>query len=110
MKPVLSVKLKNLIKKEKPEGNFEFFIRNIVINDEKRGCSGFIRNKDNNSVVYVTTEECCGMTNQFMCRYADHIKDFTGYRNRWGKGVDRLIDEIIKLLEAPVSQTNDIRM
>ena len=53
---LLKVKLKNLVLKASEGKNIEpeFYLENILINGVKKGCSGFIKNKNNGSIVYVT--------------------------------------------------------
>ena len=51
---ILTTKLKNAINKKKP--GMEFSLHQISVNGNKRGTSGWIRNPENNSVVYVNTE------------------------------------------------------
>lgn len=107
---VLSTKLKNAIKRANPNGVYEFHLKTITVNGVKRGCSGFIVNKANNSIVYTTTEPV--MTNlTYMYRFADSLSDFYGYRNRWCKTrtVDCLAAEIITLLQTTPQQARDIR-
>ena len=47
---ILTTKLKNAINKKKP--GMEFSLHQISVNGNKRGTSGWIRNPENNSVVY----------------------------------------------------------
>ncbi len=98
----LSQKVKNLIKKLNPENNYIFNLKNIDVNGQKRGCSGFITNPDIGNVVYITTEYC--MAGHFMYRYAENDHDFRGRTNRWdGKNDFAVFGK--KLVEA-LSQTN----
>lgn len=108
---ILSTKLRNAVTKAfiNPE-NLEFKLRNISINGYKRGCSGFIRNKANNAIVYVDTEEPCYAELHFMYRYADHMADYTGYRNRWASTLDELVNGIATLLKTPVCDARDFRV
>ena len=94
---ILSTKLKNAINKHAEGMDLTFTLKNININGSKRGCSGFIRNNANGSVMYVTTEVCrCDL--HYMYRYADHEKDYTGYRNRWANTLDELVSAICTCL------------
>ena len=67
---ILTTKLKNAINKKKP--GMEFSLHQISVNGNKRGTSGWIRNPENNSVVYVNTEgiKWNGRPRQYMYRYA----------------------------------------
>lgn len=105
---ILSVKLKNAIKKSAPNMNLDFHLKNIIINGDKRGCSGFITNHENNSVVYVTTEPIMNLG--YMYRYADNTNDFTGYHNRWAKTQDELVSNIIELLKKTPAEAGDSRL
>ena len=49
--PIMTTKLKNAILRHSGKMNLRFTLKNIIINGRKLGCSGFIRNLDNNSVV-----------------------------------------------------------
>ena len=96
---VLSSKLRNAINKRADGMDLTFTLKNININGSKRGCSGFVRNNVNGSVVYVNTEEsCASWLPRFMYRYADNEKDYTGYNNRWVNTLDELTTEICRLL------------
>ena len=76
-------------------------IENIIVNGEKRGCSGFVTNTQNGSCVYVNTERTCFPDSGVMYRYANDNKDFHGYHNRWTSAdydVNSLAKNIIDLL------------
>lgn len=112
---ILAVKLKNALKKANKKYNYDlqYDIKNIVLNGAKRGCSGFVTNKENDSCVYTNTERtCCGELG-IMYRYADNNKDFKGYSNRWtGKNydIDSLARDILKLLEKTPLEARDSRI
>lgn len=106
--PILSVKLKNAINKALPDNNYEFHLKNIIINGSKCGCSGFIVNNDNKSIIYLTTESASHLG--FMYRYADSITDYTGYRNRWSKTFDNFVLDIIRTLTKTPEEAGDKRM
>ena len=107
---ILSTKLKNAINKHANGMNLTFTLKNISINGSKRGCSGFIRNNANGSVIYVTTEEPCSPSLHYMYRYADHEKDWTGYRNRWANTLDELASAICTCLHKMPTEVNDRRI
>ena len=86
---ILSTKLKNKFPAE-----FDVQLKNITINGDKRGCSGFI--SYNGKMVYLTTEPL-GMMGM-MYRTAKHNKDYHGGVNQWTKDVDNLVNVIIKML------------
>lgn len=107
---ILSTKLKNAINKHAEGMNLAFTIKNISINGSKRGCSGFIRNNANGSVVYVNTEEPCLSNLYYMYRYANDEKDYTGYRNRWTNTLDELASAICTCLHKTPQEANERRI
>ena len=103
--PILMTKVKNAIKRKR--ANVDFQLKNININGNQRGCSGFIINTDTKTTVYINTEPCMG---NYMYRYADDVKDFTGYHNRWTHTFDELIDAIDALLDSSPEEKKDTRI
>ena len=102
---ILTTKLKNAILRQAGTMNLKFTLKNITINGRKVGCSGFIRNLDNNSVVYTTTEESVASWLTFMYRRADDEKDYgsCGWFNQWTKTRD--LDELAKCICTLLSQS-----
>jgi hypothetical protein len=88
---ILSTKLKNRF-----SSAHNVALKNIAVNGDKRGCSGFIQRGD--AIVYVNTEPCGSLG--YMYRTAEHLKDYTGGVNRWAKDLDSLVDGINQLLKA----------
>ena len=86
---ILSTKLKNRF-----TSVHLVHLKNIAVNGDKRGCSGFIQKGD--AIVYVNTESCGSLG--YMYRTAAHLKDYTGGVNRWGKDLDSLVAGINQLL------------
>lgn len=86
---ILSTKLKNRF-----TSVHQVHLKNIRVNDDKRGCSGFISLGDR--IVYVNTERCGSLG--YMYRTAQHLKDYTGGVNRWAKDLDSLVAGINQLL------------
>lgn len=82
-KVLLSQAVKNKFKNI--EIPLEFNLKNISINGDKRGCSGFITNKENNNIVYLTTEPLTfgPLLGKIMYRTAKSLKDYTGGCNHW---------------------------
>lgn len=108
---ILSTKLKNAINKQANGMNLTFALKNISTNGYKRGCSGFIRNNANGTVVYVCTDEpCVSFLDPYMYRYADNEKDYTGYRNRWANTLDQLAINICACLKSTPQEQNDRRI
>ena len=89
---ILSTKLKNRFSPAHTVA-----LKNIRVNDEKRGCSGFIQKGD--AIVYVNTEACGSLG--YMYRTAAHLKDYTGGRNMWARDLDSLVAGINQLLKVP---------
>ena len=77
---LLSVKLKNGLTSlaEQMGMDITTHLKNITVNGQKRGCSGFVTCGE--SCVYVTTEHSCygPISDKSMCRYAKDTEDF-GY-------------------------------
>ena len=87
---ILSTKLKNRFSPAHVVN-----LKNIRVNDDKRGCSGFISLGDR--IVYVNTERCGSLG--YMYRTAQHLKDYTGGVNCWAKDLDSLVAGVDKLLK-----------
>lgn len=108
---ILSTKLKNAIGKFADEDMvLHFQLKNININGRKVGCYGFIRNLNNNSVIYVCTEKPALSTLNYMYRYADHEKDYRGYSNRWADSLEDLAKGICLCLRKTPQEANDRRI
>lgn len=87
---ILSTKLKNRF-----TSVHQVHLKNIAVNGDKWGCSGFISLGD--AIVYVNTEPCGSLG--YMYRTAQHLKDYTGGVNRWAKDLDSLVQGINQLLK-----------
>lgn len=101
-KPILSQGVKSAFKKAGYD-NLEFHLKNITINGDKKGCRGFIVNKDNGKIVYINTEsyveDFTFLTNgSILYRTAQHLTDYTGGANNFAKDLEGLIDSVIYLL------------
>ncbi len=68
-------------------------LKNIIVNGDKRGCSGFIAL--DNSIVYVNTES---MSMGYLYRTAKSFRDFSGGTNRFAKDLDSLVAGVNTLL------------
>lgn len=88
--PILSTKLKNAF-----PATYTVALRNININGNKRGCSGFV--SFNGKTVYINTEPCGSLG--LMFRTAKHDKDYTGGQNQWAKNIDTLVSGVVSLLK-----------
>jgi hypothetical protein len=86
---LLSTKLKN-----KFSSAYTVELKNIIINGNKTGCSGFISR--NGLIVYINTEAF--NISGYMYRTAKHNKDYTGGINQWSKNIDQLVQGVTRLL------------
>ena len=97
---ILSTKLKNAINKAfKGEENcLEIKLKNISINGQKRGCSGFIRNKVNGNVIYVDTEDPLWLG--YLRRYAEDMNDYGGRGgfNQFSKDFKTLVADLVSMI------------
>lgn len=112
---ILAVKMKNALKKANKtyEYPLKFEIKNILVNGQKRGCSGFVTNLNNGSCVYINTEPVIEGRLGILYRYAKDDKDYKGYTNRWtGRvyTVDSLANNILKLLDKTPEEARDCRI
>lgn len=88
---LLSVKLKNGLTSlaEQMGMDITTHLKNITVNGQKRGCSGFVTCGE--SCVYVTTEHSCygPISDKSMCRYAKDTEDFSS--NGLKKGYNQFV-------------------
>lgn len=96
--PLLATKIKNAF--DRKNCNFDVKLKNIIINHVKRGCSGFVINKNNNACVYITTD-CITCSHSIVYRYAENEHDFKGYTNRWCDDLDTLVNNVNDMLTNP---------
>lgn len=99
---VLMTALKNRIKKN-GKGDYDFNLSNININGVKRGCSGYITNKDNGITIYVDTEPSAygPLEDKILWRIAEKVdgRYVSGY-NKWGmRKNDSYIKDIVNVLD-----------
>jgi hypothetical protein len=87
---ILSTKLKNQF-----TPTDQVHLKNISVNGDKRGCSGFIQRGA--AIVYVNTEVLGG---GYLYRTAAHLKDYSGGVNRYAKDLDSLVAGINSFLKA----------
>ena len=97
---LLANKLKNAIKREMPETNVKFVLHNINVNGRKLGCSGFVLNRDNGMVMYVSTETTLF---GYMYRRAKSTSDYIGGYNRWASTEAELVKGIVEGLNGLIS-------
>jgi len=94
----MAVKLKNRFNNSFPL--LETHLKNIRVNGDPRGCSGFVVNVTNGKIAYVTTEESVygPLKGKIMYRTAKHLKDYTGGVNRWSTDAD-IVSDVWDLLK-----------
>lgn len=69
---------------------YTFHLTTIVINGQKRGCSGFIESNETHKLAYITTEPFFegGLYGDerktLMYRTARNLRDYSGGNNNWG--------------------------
>lgn len=101
--PLLSTATRNAITKAARGMNLEFGLRNIVINGQKRGCSGWIHDPDSGNTVYVNTEpSCVGLT--YLVRSAPSKEICGGSRdgaNYHEKDLKAIAQRVVSLLRQP---------
>lgn len=88
---ILSTKLRNRFL-----STHSVHLKNVIVNGNKRGCTGFICR--DNAIVYVNTEPCGSLG--YMYRTAKHLKDYTGGVNHWAKDLTSLVEGINKMLRS----------
>jgi hypothetical protein len=91
---ILSTKLRNRFL-----STHNVTLKNISVNGNKRGCSGFIEREG--AIVYVNTEPCGSLG--YMYRTAKHLKDYSGGVNQWAKNLNSLVDGINSLLRQQIA-------
>lgn len=76
---LLAIKLKNRILRAASSGDLpiEIKLKNCLVNEQKRGCSGFVRNPKTGSCVYVSTEEAVygPLSKKCLYRYSKDMDD-----------------------------------
>lgn len=95
MKPLLATKLKNQLLAINPELTVQ--LKNISINGDKQGCSGFVTDPTSDKIAYLNTEHNHHTGAPLLYREAAHLKDFTGGRNRHAD-YDELAEKVVALL------------
>ena len=91
---------RKLINQFKKKGNFEFNLHNVKINGYNRGCSGFIKNLDNDVIVYIDTE--INVSTSWLGGYLYRLANKTNYTAKCGYNKhseeDTFIDDVFRLL------------
>lgn len=97
---LLSRKLRNRLNKKAEEkwtsNPLVIDVKNIRVNGQSVGCSGFIGNLYTNNIVYVNTET--NSNTKYLFRHAESMWDYTGGANRYAFNIDEYVDKIIAML------------
>lgn len=88
-------KLKNDLLKIQPDLVVE--LKNIRINGQLMGCSGFVTNPSNGKIVYICTDNNHGTSPDPYYREAKNNRDYTGGRNHFSTNAD-LAQDVIDML------------
>lgn len=95
------VKVRNRFKKDHPELDTQ--LKNIRVNRELRGCSGFIFNPTTKKYVYINTEvepealAFSALNHGYLYREAKSNSDYTGGRNHFADDLDDLVHNAARL-------------
>ncbi len=96
---LLKTKLRNHIQKSAKDMELEFYLDNISINGQKRGCYGFVRNAETGVTVYINTERSVlASVPNYMFRYAKDTRDYRGDHNKFANTLDELCSEVCQML------------
>lgn len=96
---VSMTKIKNRLKAKHPD--LVPHISNVRINGQLQGCSGFIEDPTTGRIVYINTDVNHGTTTRALYRNAEHLRDYSGKRNRFcGMDADMIVDAVTELLNS----------
>ncbi len=88
-------KLKNALLKIQPDLLVE--LKNVRVNGQLMGCTGFVTNPGNGKVVYVCTDNNHGTSPDPYYREAKSNRDYTGGRNHFSTN-DDLANDVVAML------------
>ena len=91
--PLLATKTRNLIAAALPGATLK--LRNVAVNGNKRGCSGFVEYEGR--CLYVNTESLC--SHGVLYRTAKDSKDYCGGQNLYAKTASALEQGVRKILK-----------
>jgi hypothetical protein len=86
-------KLKNQLVKIDPDLKVE--LKNVRINGQLHGCSGFVTNPDTKKIAYISTDTLPDMA---LYRTAEHTRDFRGGKNEYASHT-KLPQAVVNLLK-----------
>lgn len=98
-KILLAVKLRNQIKALDRDLVVE--LKNVRVNGNALGCSGFVTNPNTGAVTYICTDNNHGTNAQPMFRTAKDTKDYAGGRNHFA-AYDDLAAEVVEMANRAV--------
>lgn len=104
---ILSTKLKNAFKKLEDSDKYSMSFKNISINGDKRGCSGFITNLENDVCVYIDTEQSV-MNLGMLYRYCEQEGEYTGGNNHFAHSLEEMVKNTKEMLEKPQQAENEL--
>lgn len=104
---ILSTKLKNAFKKLEDSDKYSMNFKNISINGDKRGCSGFITNLENDVCVYINTENDV-MNLGMLYRYCEQEGEYTGGNNHFARSLEEMVKNTRTMLEKPQQAENEL--
>ena len=114
IKLYLKTKLKNDLCRLLPETDLKFSINNIIVNHDKRGCSGHITYVPNGRCIYVNTERSClSSLPPAMFRYAKDEKDYSSSGSEFSAAnifttYEKLAGDIVYALTCPKEKIKSI--
>lgn len=74
-------KLKNALVKIDP--NLKVDLKNVRVNGQLQGCSGFVTNPATGKIAYVNTDHNHSTNREALYRTAEHTRDFRGGMNKF---------------------------
>ena len=97
MHPLLALKLKRQILAANPALDVQ--LKNVAVNGEKMGCSGFVTDPGTGRIIYISTDHNHGTSRQALFRAARHDRDYHGGHNHFTKHAD-LAQDVVELLKS----------
>lgn len=98
MKTLLALKLKRELLALNSDLTVQ--LKNVAVNGEKMGCSGFITDPGTGRTVYINTDHNHKTNHRALFRPARDIKDFSGGKNQFAE-YSELAESALDLLKSP---------
>lgn len=96
MKTLLAVKLKRELLAV--NAGLTVQLKNVTVNGEKMGCSGFVTDPGTGRIIYINTDHNHSTNHRALFRVALHDKDFRGGINHFAE-YGELAEEAVDLLK-----------